>query len=648
MADLKEMFAEVREEIQALGWEGSFEEYVDRVIANPTLARLAHSRIYDMIQWFGVTTNSSGIPEHRLFSNDLYGLDLGLGRVVQYFHTASRGLEVKKRILLLLGPPGSGKSTVVGLIKEGLERYSRTNEGAIYAIKGCPMQEDPLHLVPEKWRETLISEYNIKVEGDLCPRCRYNLIHECNGDISKVKIKRILLSESAGIGIGTFVASTHENQDMARLVGSLDLSRMGDDRQDGSGRGFRLDGELEAGNRGIVEFAQIFKSDDRFLTILLGVTQEQQIKLGSFGSVYADEVIIAVSNEQEYREFIKNKQTEALLDRLIVVNIPYNLGITAEIRIYQKLLGADITEGIHIAPTTLQLAALFSVLSRLDQSRRFSGLSRISLVEKAYLYDGQFPGDYDESDVEMLKEDVPNEGMFGLSTRYVINRLAHAMTESSDCLRPLVAFQSLIEGIDERAGLCKEEQEKVISLVPDVIKEYMQVIVRELKKASMDTYDQLASQLFDTYVKNLEIYQKTLQTRNSWDLKDESLDEMVMQRIENSLNVRDMQRPHFRQHIYQLHKTIQSQVHSPGPNSIPQLRMAIENTLLPTTNDLKLMLFGNSQGGRANNQPLTDIHIRLTSLMGYCDECAEDLLSLGMQFLKGKLSIQVRRGRLHW
>ena len=443
MVEIRRLLNEARREWESLEWEGTFEEYLNMVFDNPRLARHSHARIYDMIQWAGSTPGPEGVPQYSVFSDEIFGLDRALDRLVQFFHAAARGLEVRKRILLLMGPPASGKSSSVNLLKAGLERYTRSDQGEVYAIKGCPMQEDPLHLIPEDRRQEMAREHGLLLEGGLCPRCSYNLRHEYGGDIGRVKVKRVSFSHSAGVGMGSFVATSPQSQDISRLVGSVDMSQASDDRLEWAGKALRLDGELEAANRGIMEFIEIFKSDERFLAVMLGVTQEQVIKLGSFGSVHADEAVIAHTNEEEYNAFLSNPETAALRDRIILVMIPYNLRVRDEVKIYTKLLsegrptGADTTaQHSGIAPLTLPVAAMLSVLSRLEPSARGSGLPKVSLRDKIKLYDGQVVPPYNAGDVERLREGSPREGMFGLSPRYVVNRLADAVAREGTCLTP--------------------------------------------------------------------------------------------------------------------------------------------------------------------------------------------------------------------
>ena len=274
MVQITKLFREMREESEALAWEGTFRDYLKMVIETPNIARTSHARVRDMIRSYGITEKPDGTQEYGLFETEVFGSNHTLVRLMQIFQAAAQIPEERRRILLLMGPPGSGKSTIVNTIKRGLEDYTRTDEGAVYSISGCPMQEEPLHLVPSHRRQELKTAYGIEIEGDLCPRCRHTLTTVYKNDISKVKVKRIAFAESQGVGIGAFVATSPQGQDVARLIGSIDMDSLTDDRLEGAGKGFRLDGELEAANRGIMEFIQFFRSDDKFLTVVLGVAQE--------------------------------------------------------------------------------------------------------------------------------------------------------------------------------------------------------------------------------------------------------------------------------------------------------------------------------------------------------------------------------------
>ena len=250
-------------------WEGTFADYLRMVVDRPSISRLSHARVYDAIMDSGSETGEDGEVVYGLFRENIYGLERALHNIVQYFSAAARRLESRRRILLLLGPPASGKSTIVSLIKSALEEYTRTDAGAVYAIAGCPMQEEPLHLIPEGLRPAMLEQYGVYIEGSLCPRCRHLLRSEHGGRVSDMPVKRVTFSDHEAVGMGYYVA-TNPNPDVSLLVGSVNTEQLEGDRTEVAGRAFRLDGELNVANRGMVEFVEIFKADPHLLTTLLG------------------------------------------------------------------------------------------------------------------------------------------------------------------------------------------------------------------------------------------------------------------------------------------------------------------------------------------------------------------------------------------
>ena len=636
MVQLEKLFEEIRQESESLAWEGSFQEYIAMAIADPNLARLSHVRIYDMLQWAGVGSVDPDSKNYPLF-DELFGSEKTTRRLHQIFHAASQIPEERRRILLLMGPPGSGKSTLANFVKRGLEQYCRTDEGALYAIAGCPMQEEPLHLVPQHRRAQLKESYGLDIEGDLCPRCRDNLKHVYKGDIAQVKVKRVVFGESEGIGMGSFVATSPQGQNLDRLIGSIDVDGLVEGRLDGASKAFRMDGELEAANRGIMEFIQIFRSDDKFLTVVLGVTQEQIIKLGSYGSVYADETIIAHSNEAEYNNFVSNKESEALLDRLIMLRVPYTLQRSEEVKIYRKMLSDGHYSSVHMSPLSLPLVASMAILSRMDTDIRSQ--TKDFMKKRMEMYDGRAFPNFAVGRVDSLEDDNSNEGMFGLSPRFVINRLADSISRESTCLRPLEALESLVEGFDERAGVTKEDLDRLPILLPEVISSYNDLAIRQIQRASTERFEELALGQFLSYVEGV----KDLFTELSAEARSRGrINDQVLRRLEGAINVPDSRREGFRREVLDTHERLASNGQTPTYRDFPLLNVALEQMLLPNTREISGMLRNN----RKQLHHREAISKRLVENYGYCDECAQDLIHYTAEILRNRDVITVKNGKL--
>lgn len=223
--DIFKRITEHRTEKEQLAWSGTLREYLELVRQNPGLAMTAHARVYEMIASHGIQQND-GHARYNFFDQEIFGLDRAVEKLVEeYFHSAARRLDVRKRILLLMGPVSGGKSTIVTLLKRGLEQFSKTDRGAVYAIKGCPMHEDPFHLIPSELRPEIEAELGIRIEGNLCPSCQLRLKTEYGGNIENVLVERVLISEDDRVGIGTFSPSDPKSQDIADLTGSIDFPR---------------------------------------------------------------------------------------------------------------------------------------------------------------------------------------------------------------------------------------------------------------------------------------------------------------------------------------------------------------------------------------------------------------------------------------
>src|SRR5436190_1461365 len=347
--DLVKRLEEYRDRERELQWEGTFAQYFEIATKKSEVTRLAHERIYHMIMDAGVGTSRTGEPLFNFYSDEIFGIEKPLQQIVEYFHSAAQRLEVRKRILLLMGPVGGGKSTIVYLIKRGLEEYSRIDAGALYSIRDCPMHEEPLHLIPNDLRADVEKEFGLYIEGDLCPHCRYMVDTQFTGHIEDVPVKRLAFSEKYRVGVGTFTPSDPKSQDISELVGGIDLSTIGEVGVESDPRAYRFDGELNIANRGIMEFVEMLKTDEKFLYVLLTLSQEQNIKTGRFAMIYADEVVVSHTNEHEYQSFVGNRKSEALQDRIILVRVPYNLQVSKEVRIYEKLLKQSNLHDVHIA-----------------------------------------------------------------------------------------------------------------------------------------------------------------------------------------------------------------------------------------------------------------------------------------------------------
>ena len=614
---------EYRSEEESLHWEGTFREYWELVVRRPELAQHAHARIYNMIKAAGVEETPAG-RRYKFFSSELFGLDQPLQRLVEeYFAPAAKRLDVRKRILLLMGPVSGGKSTLVNMLKRGLEAYSRTAEGAVYAIKGCPMHEDPLHLIPRELRPEIERIYGIAIEGNLCPYCRLMLKEEYKGKIEEVLVHRVFISEEDRIGIGTFSPSDPKSQDIADLTGSIDFSTISIYGSESDPRAYRFDGELNKANRGLMEFQEMLKCDEKFLYNLLSLSQEGNFKAGRFALISADEMIVAHTNETEYRNFISNKRNEALQSRIIVMPIPYNLKVSEEVKIYEKLIRQSDLKDIHIAPHALRAAAMFSVLTRLKESKK----QGMDLVKKMKLYDGEEVEGFKQKDLRELQNESPGEGMSGIDPRYVINRLSSALLQrDTKCINALDVLRALKDGLDQHPSITREEKERYLGFIAEARREYDEIAKKEVQKAFVYAYEESARTLFNNYLDNVEAYCNELKLRDP--ITDEEIDpdEKLMRSIEEEIGISEAARKAFRQEILIRISTYARKGKKFDYQSHERLREAIEKKLFADLKDVVKITTSTHTPDAEQLRRINEVTARLIDEHGYCPICANELL----------------------
>lgn len=621
--DLVKRLEEYRDREKGLQWEGTFAQYFEIATKKPQVSRLSHERIYHMIMDAGTETTRSGDPHYNFFSQEIFGIEKPLQQIVEYFHSAAQRLEVRKRILLLMGPVGGGKSSIVYLLKRGLEMYSRTDEGAIYAIRDCPMHEEALHLIPVELREEVEREFGLYVEGDLCPHCRYMVDTQYRGRIEEVPVKRIAFSEKYRVGVGTFTPSDPKSQDISELVGGIDLSTIGDVGVESDPRAYRFDGELNIANRGIMEFVEMLKTDEKFLYVLLTLSQEQNIKTGRFSMIYADEVVVSHTNEHEYQSFVGNKKSEALQDRIILVKVPYNLRVSDEIKIYEKLLKQSSLQNVHIAPYTLRIASIFAVLTRLEQSKK----AGMSAMKKLKLYDGEDMEDFKQKDVRELQEEAQREGMDGISPRYVINRLSSALVkQNTTCINPIDALRALRDGLDQHTSISRDERERYLNFISEARKEYDEMAKKEVQRAFVYSYEESARTLLNNYLDNVESYCNKTKLRDPITDEEMEPDEQLMRSIEEQIGVSETAKKSFREEILIRISSLARKGMTFEYTSHERLKEAIEKKLFADLRDVVKITTSTRTPDAEQLRKINDVVDRLMAEHGYCHVCANEIL----------------------
>lgn len=623
LMDILKKIEKFREDEQKLKWEGTFAEYLEILKETPLVAQSAHSRVYNMIRDAGIE-EVNGTKKYNFFSGQLFGLEDSLERLIEeYFHPAAKRLDVRKRILLLMGPVSGGKSTLVSLLKRGLENYSLKDSGAIYAIKGCPMHEDPLHLIPQYLREDFFEEYGIRIEGNLSPLNVMRLEQEYGSRIEDVMVERIFLSEDKRVGIGTFSPSDPKSQDIADLTGSIDFSTIAEYGSESDPRAYRFDGELNKANRGMMEFQEMLKCDEKFLWHLLSLTQEGNFKAGRFALISADELIVAHTNETEYKAFISNKKNEALHSRIIVMPIPYNLKVTEEEKIYEKMIRESDVSDVHIAPHTLRVAAIFSIMTRLKDPKK----GDIDLVKKMRLYDGENVEGFNSADINELKKEYQDEGMSGIDPRYVINRISSTIIRKENpSINALDVLMSLKAGLDQHPSITNELRERYLNFISLARKEYDAIAKNEVQKAFVYSYEESAKILMDNYLDNVEAYCNKSRLRDPLTGEEINPDEKLMRSIEEQIGISENAKKAFREEILIRISAYARKGKRFDYNSHDRLREAIQKKLFADLKDVVKITTSTKTPDERQLKKVNEVITRLIDEHGYNSTSANDLL----------------------
>ncbi len=657
-----------RSQFRRKNWIGTFEEYLDIVRENPRVTRTAYQRIYDMILGYGVEVINKGREKehHYNFFDDpdhggrdaVFGLRDPLHKLVNALKSAACEYGIEKRVLLLHGPVGSSKSTIARLLKQGLETYSAKDEGALYTLgwvedhdsgKGdpekidwCPMNEEPLHLIPERFRAEVTARLNenrgpddflVRIRGELDPYCRFmyqERLKKYDGDwtrvVQDIRIRRVILSEKDRVGIGTFQPKDEKNQDATELTGDINYRKIAEYGSDSDPRAFNFDGEFNVANRGIIEFVEVLKLDVAFLYDLLGASQEHCIKPKKFAQTDIDEVILGHTNEPEYRRLQDNEFMEALRDRTVKIDIPYVTTLEHEIRIYEKDYNNKTVVGKHIAPHTIEMAAMWALLTRLEEPKH-AGLSRL---QKLKLYNGKSLPGFTEENISELREHATNEGLIGISPRYVQDKISNALVAhpESSSINPFMVMNELENGLKHHSLINNEELKQEYRELLGVVKEeYENIVKLEVQRAIAADEDAL-SRLCGNYIDSVKAYTQREKVKNPFTGQYEEPDERLMRSIEDKIDIPESRKDDFRREIMNYIGALSIDGKKFDYRTNERLNKALELKLFEDQKDsIKLTSLVSNVIDEETQKKIDVVKGRLIRDHGYDDESATDVLN---------------------
>jgi serine protein kinase len=601
---------------RAAHWAGTLASFLEGVFPTDSrgISRSSHQYMWDMMR-----------AQDRLFHDELYGIDGTIERVQDYFKAASAGSEVGRRLLLLLGPPSGGKSSMVILLKRGLETYSHTDAGALYGIHGCPVHESPLHLIPHTMRGQFRQTYGVDISGELCPFCVSRLQHEFGGDFMQMPVQRIFISEAGRVGVGTYAPHDPSTADIADLVGSVDLSKVSEFGDEGDPRAWSWSGAVFAASRGALEMIEILKVKREFLYLLLTLTQEKNVKVSRFPLIHLDETILAHTNLAEFRKFLQEPENEALLDRMVIIQVPYTLSYKEEARIYRKLTSStQAFREVHLDPHALHVAAVFSVLTRLAESEGESDGSK-----KARLYAGEDVDGVSGTEVNKIRARNPEEGLAGVSPRFVINALSSAIIQSEK--RSLTTMDVLIalkDAIEADVRIDGKKKRKWVDFLVTVRKDFYNRWVKEdVHKALFVSFEQEAQQLLDKYLDEVEATLDNRTVRDPITGEERKPDERFLRNVEEKIRISESGKLSFRQEVVRKAMGAFKRGEKFTLDSHAPLHDAVEQYLFEQRRDVLRLVSSSARPDDDTRQKISVVEKRLVDEYGYDSHSAREALN---------------------
>jgi len=660
-----------KNDFKEMHWSGTFNEYLNLVRENPLITRNAFQRMYDMIVDKGSETYTDvkkHMVHYRFFDDEdndgrdaVYGMDISLMKLVNVLKAAAMGYGTEKRVILLHGPVGSAKSTICRMIKRGVEKYSKTEAGQLYTFEWIdpdgqhpeifgkevrifpsPMHEEPLLLVPEDMREKICeeinrgskSEFRVVIKGELCPPSRFifsGLLSKYNGDVTKVlnhvRVKRLILSEADRIGIGTFQPKDEKNQDSTELTGDMNYRKIAEYGSDSDPRAFNFDGEFNIANRGMIEFVEVLKLDVAFLYDLLGASQEHRIKPKKFAQTYIDEVIIGHTNEPEYRKLQDNEFMEALRDRTVKIDIPYITKLKDEVSIYKKDFNSRVLRGVSIAPHTIEMAAMWAIMTRLEKPKK----ANLTRLQKLKLYDGKNLPGYTEDNIKELRKEARREGLEGISPRYIQDKLSNsivlAQQRNNGSVNPFMVLNELEAGLKHHSLISNEELKQDYRELLSVVKqEYEDIIKGEVQRA-ISADEGALQRLCANYIDNVKAYTQKERVRNPYTGTDDEPDERLMKSIEDKIEIPESRKDDFRREIMNGigARSLEGKKFDYTTNE--RLHRAFELKLFEDQKDtIKLKTLVSSVADKDTQEKIEIVKTRLIKEFGYDEISATDVL----------------------
>jgi serine protein kinase len=459
---------------------------------------------------------------------------------MSFLSSAAHKGEESRQVLLLMGPVGAGKSALTEHIKKALEGKK------YYTLKNDPHRGEPLQLIPRSLRPSVEAALNVKIDGDISPVARHKLLNDYEGKYENFEVEEVTFSQRGRRGVASVPPMDANSQDVSVLIGSVDISKL-DKYAEDDPRSLSLNGAFNVGNRGVVELVEVFKNEIEFLHTIITATQEKRVPSpGKSDMLHFDGVILAHCNEAEWNRFQSEHTNEAIMDRIVKISVPYCLELNQEVKIYEKMLGKSDFKA-HIAPHTLKIASMFSVMSRLKESAKADPLTKMKIYNGEEVLE---KGRVRKVDIRDLREEAKHEGLDGISTRFITKALDNALTASDKgMITPISVMDSLTKMVKEQL-VDESFKTKCLELLQKTIREeYLKILETEIAKAFISAYEEQAQSLFDSYLDNAEAYTTRAKLKDRVTKEERKPDEGFMASIEEQIGVTGSSRDGFRSDV---------------------------------------------------------------------------------------------------
>jgi serine protein kinase len=627
---LLKQIGEAREESsKKIKFSGTLMDYVELVEKDPGIVKSAQRRLYESIEEHGEYVmpdsdsrkykifDGDNVKIYKYFENEFFGMENVTGKVMSFLHSAAHGGEESRQVLLFMGPVGAGKSALTEHIKKALDGKS------YFHLKGDPHRGEPLQLIPRSLRPKFEEALGVKIDGDISPIARYKLLNNYQNKYEDFEVEETTFSQRGRRGVAAVPPMDANSQDISVLIGSVDISKLDKFAEDDP-RALSLNGAFNVGNRGIVELVEVFKNEIEFLHTIITATQEKRVPSpGKSDMLHFDGVILAHCNEAEWNRFQSEHTNEAIMDRIVKINVPYCLELNQEMKIYQKMLGKS-DFGAHIAPHTLKVASMFSIMSRLRPT------SKCDLLTKMKIYNGEEVlerGRVRKVDIKDLREEAKHEGMDGISTRFITKAIDNALsTSDKKMVTPVSLMDSLVKMVKEQINDEQFKSHCLEILQKTVREEYLKILENEIAKAFVNAYDEQAQSIFNSYLDNAESYTTQTKLKDKVTKEERKPDETFMTAIEEQIGISGSAKDGFRSDVtaYMFSKMRRGEV--VNHKSYQPLKEAIELYLINSVKGIARIVTKAKSRDDEQQKKYSDMVQCMISDYGYSADSAEEAI----------------------